>query len=360
MNRRSLLKAGMGAGGAGVAVAPAGCAHLSGAPGEDAQARVDAIDESAVNQLVAAIDRRLLWIDRHRGLDDLVPAEKLARSPHADLAARRERLFRKSMRTLYLTGRFIDLPPEVQAHPEVQARVWRAQGDMDEAVVETTAMLANLDGPFLRRMQAVLRERPQLPERLAKLADRPAAEDGIPLGRRLKLRAGVLQLAQRMRDQSPALVIDPIVRKARRIAELPNNAGDAGRIAAARLGQRAFWEHQTRMQAYARAWQARQGTPAAGSQTLPRRPEAPAAPPAGPVEQAEPKGGRKILRVGGKTMGFGAASVGAGLLFAGLAHVTTVDAFLVPAVVLGITVGPILLAVGLLVVLVGALVYAAE
>jgi hypothetical protein len=59
-------------------------------------------------------------------------------------------------------------------------------------------------------------------------------------------------------------------------------------------------------------------------------------------------------------MGFGAASVGVGLIFAGVAYATNLEVFAWPAVVLGVTVGPILLVVGLLVLIVGAIMRAAE
>ena len=59
-------------------------------------------------------------------------------------------------------------------------------------------------------------------------------------------------------------------------------------------------------------------------------------------------------------MGYGAASIGVGLVFAGLTAATNVEAFAVPALILGVTVGPILLVVGLLVVIVGAIIRATE
>jgi hypothetical protein len=58
-------------------------------------------------------------------------------------------------------------------------------------------------------------------------------------------------------------------------------------------------------------------------------------------------------------MGYGAASVGLGLIFAGVAQISGVSAFVVPAVILGITIGPILLLIGLIIVLVGAIMVAA-
>ena len=59
-------------------------------------------------------------------------------------------------------------------------------------------------------------------------------------------------------------------------------------------------------------------------------------------------------------MGMGAISVALGLIFAGVYEVSHVQAFAYPAIVLGVTVGPILLVIGLLVVLISAIVRATE
>jgi hypothetical protein len=82
--------------------------------------------------------------------------------------------------------------------------------------------------------------------------------------------------------------------------------------------------------------------------------------PVGPQQQQPRTTGQKGLSAGGYMMGMGAISIGVGLLFAGIAEVSGVEAFFYPAVVLGITVGPILLVIGLLVVLVSAIIRATE
>jgi hypothetical protein len=59
-------------------------------------------------------------------------------------------------------------------------------------------------------------------------------------------------------------------------------------------------------------------------------------------------------------MGFGLGSVALGLIFAGLAQLTATQALYIPALVLGVTIGPILLVVGLVIVLVGLAIRASE
>jgi len=69
--------------------------------------------------------------------------------------------------------------------------------------------------------------------------------------------------------------------------------------------------------------------------------------------------GQRTLSAGAHMMGYGLASVGAGLLFAGIAEAGA-TAFVYPALVFGVTIGPILLVTGLLVVIIGAIIRATE
>ena len=66
------------------------------------------------------------------------------------------------------------------------------------------------------------------------------------------------------------------------------------------------------------------------------------------------------MGTGAVTMGFGAGSVTLGLIFYGLYAATSASGFLIPALVLGVTIGPILLLVGLIILIVGACMKADE
>jgi len=344
MNRRRVLSTGIGLGGVGALIGDSGCAH-NDAPVRKAEVNLDGVDDATVQEILKKMERRLAWIDRQGLPPDLVSPERSAQLEADDKAKAQGRLFRQNMRSLYVAGRFLDMPPEMQAHPDVQEMLWSTQTDLNEAVLGTTEMLASLNDDQVRRIQAVLRKNPELPERLAMLADEPAREDGILLTRRLKLRAGVLDLGKRMRDQSPSLVIDPLVNKSQRIVDRPESVGSSQRMLAARVGEQAFWEHQDLLRKYSEAWSKRIAANGPTLQVLP--PE-------------EPSKGRRVLGVGGHMMGYGLASVGVGLIFAGLYNLAEVEAFHVLALVFGVTVGPILLTVGALVALVGAIAVAGE
>jgi hypothetical protein len=63
--------------------------------------------------------------------------------------------------------------------------------------------------------------------------------------------------------------------------------------------------------------------------------------------------GSRTMGTGAIVMGFGLGSVVVGLIFAGLASATSASGLLIPALIFGATIGPILLVVGLVIVIVG-------
>jgi hypothetical protein len=406
MDRRTLLKTGAaGSIGAGVAgtLGIDGCAHVSPVDSDDSL--LGSLDAKGAESYLRKMDRRLAWIDTDSGgslMSPLPPQCSPERQAEYD---RFGRLFRVSARSLYMTGCFLEAPEELQAHPGMQARMATAQEGMDEAVFGTADMLESLTPNQHQRIRQTLREKPELAEDLARFLDAPAKADDMPLKRRYLLRSGILDLATKMQAQSPALVIDPYVRKVRRIqARDPASlAADSSRLAAARIGEEAFWAYQERLAKLAVAWERKLAVAdAAAPATAPPHPASapplqpyeplpsatppPAAPsaipppatpappgqpqanqlkqpPAGPKPPplpGQPTGGQKTLTMGGHIMGYGLGSIGVGLLFAGLYQLTSVSAFVYPAVVLGVTVGPVLLVIGLLVVIVGAIIRATE
>jgi len=267
---------------------------------------------------------------------------------------RQGRLFRQSLRTLYLTGRFLDLSSDLQTSPHVQARVAAAQPEMDEAVLGMTAMLESLGPEDHRRIQDTLKRNPDIGERLAAMLDETAKEDGIPFQRRMSLRTSTLQLAAKMTAQSPALTVDPYVRRVRRIEARPHSPTEHERVLASRVGEEAFWEHQRKLADLQKRWSQKLAQAGSPSPTAPKAPAATPAP--APPPQSR---GSSVIGTGGKIMGFGAGSVAVGLICAGLVHLGA-DAFLWPALFFGVTLGPILLVIGLIIVIVGAIMKATE
>jgi hypothetical protein len=374
LERRELLKF---AAGTALASAAAGCAS---SPRREAATPImpdvnARLDPEAARQLVDKIDQRMAWIREASLPEDVLPLSKLPRTAEASAEVERTRtLVRKSVRTLYLTGRFLDMPEEMKAHPGVQARLRAMQPEMDDAVLGMTERLERMTPEDHRRVQSYLKKDDLFADRLAYLLEKTGADDGLSFQRTFGVRSTTLDLAHRMAAQSPALVVDPIVRKVRRIEAHPRSDAELSRRLAARVGEQAFWEHQERLALLHEAWQSRVGTAeAVASDTYvwpvyppPPPPPQPAKidpadlPPPEPPAQPHSSKGQRTMSTGGTIMGFGLGSVGVGLIFAGLASATGTAALWIPALVLGVTIGPILLVAGLIVVIVGAVIKANE
>jgi hypothetical protein len=380
MERREILK--LAAAASLVGAAEPGCASPSRtAPASPVSpttvANVAAqLDPAAADALLAKIDARMNWLRTASLPDEVLPLARMPRGAFADaeLASTGE-LVRKSIRTLYLTGRFLDLPDTMKVHPGMQARLRAIQPEMDDAVLGMTARLERMTPEDHRRVQGHLRKDEQFGERLARLLEKTAADDGLSFQRTFGVRSATLEMSQRMAAQSPSLVVDPLVRKVRRIEAHPRTDAEESRRLAARIGEDAFWAHQERITLLHEAWATRLGSasalasndyvwpssaPPAGAahavyQNDPSEPLPPPAP--GP---AKPSSGKRVMGTGGIVMGFGLGSVALGLICAGISAATSTSALVIPALILGVTIGPILLVAGLIVVIVGAIMRAYE
>ena len=113
--------------------------------------------------------------------------------------------------------------------------------------VDMTERLERMTPSDHGHLQAYLRKNELFGERLAGVIEAAARDDGLSFERTFGMRSSILQLSNRMSGQSPALAIDPIVSKVRRIeANVRSDAEEARRLAA-RVGEKAFWAHQERV-----------------------------------------------------------------------------------------------------------------
>jgi hypothetical protein len=378
MERRELLKL---AAAAYLVGAEPGCASPPRSAPATAASVTDVaaqLDPAAADALLAKIDARMEWIRSASLPDDVLPLSRMSRGADADAElASTGTLVRKSIRSLYLTGRFLDLPDTMKVHPGMQARLRAIQPEMDDAVLGMTARLERMTADDHRRVQTHLQGDDLFGERLARALEKTASDDGLSFERTFGVRSATLELSQRMAAQSPSLVLDPLVHKVRRIQAHPRSDAEQTRRLAARVGEEAFWAHQERIALLRDAWTTRLGSASALATNgyvwpSPTPPVATAhAIDPGDYNEAFPPGsqppphrtstpGQRTMGTGGVIMGFGLGSVAVGLILGGIAAATSASGFVIPALILGVTIGPILLVAGLIVVIVGAVMKANE
>lgn len=268
MERREFLKAGAVA---GAAVATTGCATTGArAPSLEA-ASMPPITSDETALLTERIDGTLAAMERASLVHEIIPSDlPIPRDDAAELAAV-ERLLQDGVRSLYVSGVYLDQAEAMRAQPALQQRVLDTLPAMDATVSQSTAVLASLTQAEQATFQKTLREHPELGMRVAEVLDRRARELGISSRRRMQMRLAAAQISTRMRNQHPAAVAEEYLHKTNK-AYVRHGGGELVRKVAARAGEEMFWAPMVA---------------AAGSAAASEPPLAPyAPPPAGPVQAA--------------------------------------------------------------------------
>lgn len=277
-----------------------------------------------------------------------------------------EALFRRSLSSLFLTQTFRDLPLEAQRHPRLQALMHERLPEVDQTVFDVTDMLETLDPEQRQALRRELASRPDLPLQLSEAIDERAAAAGVSSNRRRQLRSMLTQASFRLRHAAPDTLIDEYTAKVRR-ATAPGGAAQAMALqAAARATEDLFFSAQG----------ASLASPTGGARAVASSPaSAPAAPApasarpasaarrrrtgtaAGQPEPApEPEPAEPPARPGEGTMVTGAWLLGIGVVTFGVsAAIVSAGG---TAMLVGATIGALLFAIGLIVLLVGAIIYA--
>lgn len=300
-------------------------------------------DPAVVEAALAKIDARMVTLG---ALD--FPHRAAGSPAEAELQAWQTRVGRAAARTLYFTGAFMELEEHQRLHPGVQVRLRRLAPEMDVAVDGMATLLESQSPDEHRALRDTLRTNPSLADRIGEDLHRVAKEDGFGFLRRVDLRLAVKDLVARMSAQNPALVLDPPVQKVRKIQAHPRTDAEQERILVTRVGEKAFWEFQQRsLQAVAQWDQIYAARPAlylgALEETYPAPP-----PKSTPQERKD-----HTIRDGLIVMGVGLGTMALGGLFYLFSAGGSVSWATGTAVVLGVTVGPMILLAGLIVLIVG-------
>jgi hypothetical protein len=319
MERRDFIKLGAaaGVGGAAMAAKPSGLVN----DGMLAGGVLAATEPPDMPRYLDKIDRGLSRIDEWRMEDYLA----LEGCPSDGDWGAENKFVRDSIKTLYLTGMFGDLPAESRAHPGMQDRIWDHMGTMDDAVFGTLDRLKAQAPAETAALKRFLTEKPSPAMRLGERLDGQAKEIGVSVGRRLQMRSQFAQTNFRLTHQDPMLIYNEYTSKVEKLAAQNGLAEEFKRRLTAKAGEKLFWEKPQDLAALAEQWEGLESGAVAGAASGKRRYP-------------------RTLTTGAIMMGVGAA---AGL--AGLA--AGPGAFMA----VSLTVGSILVFVGLIVVIVGGI-----
>jgi hypothetical protein len=352
MKRRELLKLGAVATAAAQLPLDAGCAVPQAATPRSPTAAADflaKLDGQLAN--VAGAD----FVDRF--LRDQL---KTAPTPKQQtMLQERDAMFRRMLRTLLITQGFRDEEPETQLDPRVQARMFGHMDEVGTTVFAVSDMLAGLSAEHRTKLKQTLKAKPDLPMAIAEAIDAQSAGAGVSRKRRLQLRQMMLNATFQMRHGDPNSLIDEYVAKVERVRV--SGSVDAKALDyAQKLGERAFWTYQQHL-AHDGGTQPAPvpagSDPAAVDAAPPLRPPSSVVP--DPLRHVPPPPGEKHegARPGTGAMHAAGYMMGIGLVTGAVsvALVNSSDAFLI-----GVTIGAVLMAAGLVTLIVGAIIYSAN
>lgn len=156
-----------------------------------------------------------------------------------------EDLSRKAARTLFLSGAFRDLPEHARAHPTVQASLFGAMPEFDEALLGVKARLDALTPTERADLSRAFRDDPELAERVVALLDQEGVRAGASDARRLHLRRLGVAVCERLNQSSDALVGE-YGAKLEKVYARAGTATELERKLAASMGEQAFEELRAR------------------------------------------------------------------------------------------------------------------
>lgn len=294
------------------------------------------VTSAEMNRFLAQLDAAMHLIEQDpaggRFLDQLQ-----GRSSTAEDAS----LFRRGMRSLLLVGNFGDLSLAGQVHPGVQKRLRYSAPEFDSAVIDVMNRMKSLTPTARADIKSALSRDPGLADRVLEAIDLEAGSIGVPSRRRLQLRTMGMHITRRLK-QSSDMLIDEYVTKCEKLSARLGSAAEMQRLMATRMGEAAFQAHVRKAENEALRWQELDLEDVPIGYRL--------------IVDDEEDGERsdRWYRTGLRLLGFGAISTAVGWL---LIAISGEGGPLVwPGVVLGVTVGPIALVLGLLTLLIGALI----
>ena len=249
-------------------------------------------------------------------------------------------LFRGGMRSLLLIGNFGELSVEGQAHPGMQKRLKYSASELDSTLRKIIDKMNSMNTSDRADIKTALTEDDKLGDRVLEAIDFEAREVGAPQRRRMQLRFMGKRIIKRLK-QSPDMMIDEYVAKYEKIVSQPDSDEKMQKLMEGYMGKKAYQARLRNAKKAAKRWEKLkpQEIPI-GYQLLKM-----------PHEDEDPKDDR--YRKGLRTLGVGGITTAAGLLL--IAIDASYGVIFWIGVVAGVTVGPIIMFVALIMLLVQAI-----
>jgi hypothetical protein len=239
MKRRGFIKSGMTTLAASVA-APA-------AFGEIIAPDSDYITVSEMDHFITKMDKAIDQISKSTG-HYLIPQMNIQPSK-SDLLN-----FQSSMRGLLLVGNFSDLSLKGQVHPGMQKRLLYSAPEINSSLSEMTNSIRSMSMEDKSDIQRALYEEPDLGDRIMESLDLEARAVGVPVRRRKQMKRMGNRIIKRLKH-SPDMLINEYITKYDKLTDLDKSDYDHEHIIKKQIGEEAYYKRYTQVENKALEWQ---------------------------------------------------------------------------------------------------------
>ncbi len=146
-------------------------------------------------------------------------------------------LFREGMRSLLIVGNFGDLSIEGQMHPGVQKRLFYSAPEIHSNIENIMDKMKTLSPKDRGAIKSSLRDDPTLGDRVLEAIDREASFSGAPKRRRRQLQRMGNSILRRLKH-SPDLAIEEYLKKYEKLNSMPETEEEIRRFMAAHMGEK--------------------------------------------------------------------------------------------------------------------------
>lgn len=323
MRRRDFIKSGIGA------LATTSCAGIN----QLAIPSGENISPQEMNAFLNGLDGAM-----NRSVSDPGSGQYIRNLDHCPLAENDATLFRQAMRSLLMIGNFGDLPVAGQVHPGMQQRLKYSAPEMDKAFNELISRTKKLDQTDFEYIKSTLREDPGRADKILEAIEKEAANVSVPYRRRMQLRVMGKKILSRL-NHSPELLVDEYMTKSNKILAQASTINHTEYLFKSRLGEEGFNKKIKEIESAIQYWDKMAVTPDNIGYDLLLEQEK--------QEEEEEGSCDKTLNA----LGVGAIITAAGWALIGIGSAAEVDFLMWIGVVAGVTVGPIVILISLILLL---------
>jgi len=144
--------------------------------------------------------------------------------------------FRSSLRSLLLVGNFGELPTKGQVHPWMQKRMLYSVPEVSYSVSNSIDILKDLSDDSREEIKSALNDDPGLGMRILETLDLEAKAIGVPTARRRQMRVMGTRIMRRLRH-SPGMLFDEYLRKSERLLAAADSDKSLEHLYKAQMGE---------------------------------------------------------------------------------------------------------------------------